>query len=65
MVSELDDESEAGKRVIELGPGTGAVTSRLWQRYPETGLFLRNSGVSENYRVRTLFWGPYNRDPIK
>lgn len=35
MVSALDDESEGGKRMIELGPGTGAVTSRLWQRYPE------------------------------
>ncbi|CAK9033114.1 unnamed protein product [Durusdinium trenchii] len=35
MVSALDDESEGGKRTIELGPGTGAITSRLWQRYPE------------------------------
>lgn len=35
MVNAMDDASEGGKRVIELGPGTGAVTARLWQRYPE------------------------------
>lgn len=35
IVNEIDDESEGGKRVIELGPGTGAVTSRLWRKYPE------------------------------
>ena len=34
-MSALDDDSEGGQRTVELGPGTGAITSRLWQRYPE------------------------------
>mmetsp|Transcript_85519 Transcript_85519/g.191159 ORF Transcript_85519/g.191159 Transcript_85519/m.191159 type:complete len:372 (-) Transcript_85519:107-1222(-) len=35
MVSAVDDESPGGKRVLELGPGTGALTSRLHPRYPD------------------------------
>jgi 16S rRNA (adenine1518-N6/adenine1519-N6)-dimethyltransferase len=35
MVSALKDSSPDGSRVIELGPGTGALTSRLAPRYPK------------------------------
>jgi len=35
MVSVVEDSSPGGKRVLELGPGTGALTSRLHPRFPD------------------------------
>jgi 16S rRNA (adenine1518-N6/adenine1519-N6)-dimethyltransferase len=35
MVEAIQDDSPNGRRVLELGPGTGALTSRLHVRYPE------------------------------
>lgn len=35
MVNALDDNSPNGRCVLELGPGTGALTTRLFPRYPE------------------------------
>lgn len=35
ITREVDDESPNGRRLIELGPGTGALTVGLLKRYPE------------------------------
>ncbi|CAE8611829.1 unnamed protein product, partial [Polarella glacialis] len=35
MVNSVQDKSPDGMRVLELGPGTGAITSRLAVRYPK------------------------------
>jgi len=35
LVSAINDDSPGGKRVLELGPGTGALTARLHPRYPD------------------------------
>jgi len=35
MVNALEDDSPNGCRVLELGPGTGALTTRLHPRYPD------------------------------
>jgi len=35
MVAAVEDRSPNGKRVVELGPGTGALTTRLFKKYPE------------------------------
>lgn len=35
MVNAVEDESEGGGRVVELGPGTGALTTRLYPKYPK------------------------------
>jgi len=35
MVKSVQDNSPGGKRVLELGPGTGALTTRLAKRYPD------------------------------
>jgi len=35
MVQAVEDKSPQGKRVLELGPGTGALTTRLFKKYPD------------------------------
>jgi len=35
MTKAVKDDSPGGKRVLELGPGTGALTMRLHKQYPE------------------------------
>jgi len=35
MIKGVEDDSPGGKRVLELGPGTGALTTRLHKRYPD------------------------------
>lgn len=35
LVHSVDDDSPGGRRVLELGCGTGSLTSRLFPRYPD------------------------------
>ncbi|CAK0847359.1 unnamed protein product [Prorocentrum cordatum] len=35
MVRAVENDSPNGRTVVELGPGTGALTSRLHPRFPE------------------------------
>mmetsp|Transcript_17043 Transcript_17043/g.32083 ORF Transcript_17043/g.32083 Transcript_17043/m.32083 type:complete len:327 (+) Transcript_17043:173-1153(+) len=37
IVKMFSDDSEGGKRVVELGPGAGAITRELFKKYPLMG----------------------------